>query len=79
MSDSTTTQGSKGIIAQLFTDHPATVNETYFGHMRFALWFSFWLALAAGAALLHAIVPAVCETTASRIIKKLHHRMTHRH
>ena len=41
MSDSSTTHGSKGLIAQLFTDHPATVDETYFGHMRFALWFAF--------------------------------------
>jgi len=27
----------------------------------------------------HAIIPALCETTASRIIKRLHARITDRH
>lgn len=62
-----------------FTAHPATVGETYFQHMRFAASFAFWLAVAAGAALIHAVIPALCETTASRIIQRLHERMTSRH
>ena len=69
----------KNPLAAIFTAHPATVNETYFGHMRFALGFAFWLAVAACAALVHAIVPALCETTASRILKRLHGRMIARH
>jgi hypothetical protein len=69
----------KHIIARLFTDHPATVNETYFGHMKFAFGFAFWLSVAAVAALIHAIIPALCETTASRILMRLHGRMTARH
>ncbi|WP_146586544.1 DUF6356 family protein [Puniceibacterium confluentis] len=64
---------------RLFRDHPARVNETYATHMRFALGFSFWLALAAGAALVHALVPALCETTASRILRRLHDRISNRH
>ncbi|MCK0121213.1 DUF6356 family protein [Loktanella sp. F6476L] len=68
-----------GVIARLFTDHPATVNETYFGHMKFAFSFAFWLGVAAFAALLHAIIPALCETTASRILMRLHGRITARH
>ena len=79
MSDATTPHGSRNPIAALFTAHPATVNETYFGHMRFALGFAFWLAVAAGAALVHALVPALCETTASRILKRLHARIMARH
>lgn len=67
------------IFARLFTVHPATVNETYFGHMRFALGFAFWLTVAAGAALLHALIPACCETTASRILTRLTDRMVARH
>ena len=67
------------VISSLFTDHPATVGETYFGHMRFALGFAFWLSVAAAAALIHAIVPALCETTASRILKRLTARMSARH
>jgi len=66
-------------MATLFTDHPASVDETYFGHMRFALGFAGWLGLAAGAALVHAIVPALCETTASRILCRLHARIAARH
>lgn len=63
----------------LFFDHPATVGETYFEHMRFAASFSFWLILAGLAALVHAIIPAFFETTASRILKRLHARIASRH
>ncbi|SHH05993.1 hypothetical protein SAMN05444003_1883 [Cognatiyoonia sediminum] len=66
-------------LQKLFTEHPASVDETYFEHMRFASSFAFWLFVAAGAALVHAVVPALCETTASRIITRLHNRMTNRH
>ena len=66
-------------LQKLFTDHPASVDETYFEHMRFASSFAFWLFDAAGAALVHAVVPALCESTASRIITRLHNRMTNRH
>ena len=66
-------------IAALFTDHPSTVNETYFGHMRFALGFGCWLAVAAMAAVVHAVIPALCETTASRILGRLTERMQARH
>ncbi|MBI1417391.1 MAG: hypothetical protein GC146_09225 [Limimaricola sp.] len=79
MSDTTPSSARAGTFARLFLDHPASVDETYFQHMRFAGWFSFWLATAAGAALLHAIVPAVCETTASRIIRRLYARIENRH
>ena len=79
MSDTTNSPARGNLFASLFLDHPATVNESYFGHMRFALGFSFWLAVAAGAALLHAFIPAVCETTASRIRRRLHARIEARH
>ncbi len=74
-----TTAPSKTMIGTLFTDHPATVNETYWQHMRFALGFAFWLTVAGLAALAHAIVPAVCETTAGRILRRLHARIEARH
>jgi hypothetical protein len=62
-----------------FQDHPASVNESYFGHMRFAFWFAGTLFLAGAAALIHAFVPPLCETTASRKIKALHARIEARH
>lgn len=77
MSD--TTPSPVRAFSRLFLNHPASVDETYVQHMRFAGWFAFWLATAAFAALLHAIVPAVCETTASRIIRRLHARIENRH
>ncbi|MEM7441254.1 MAG: DUF6356 family protein [Pseudomonadota bacterium] len=54
-----------------FYSHPASVGETYFGHMAFALRFSGLLAFAAFAALVHAFIPPLFETTAGRIIKDL--------
>ncbi len=66
-------------IAGLFLDHPAKVNESYLQHMVFALRFAFWLTLAALAALVHALIPALCETTASRILKRLHTKIESRH
>lgn len=54
-----------------FRSHPASVGETYFGHMAFALRFAVLLLSAGGAALIHALVPPLFETTASRIVRAL--------
>lgn len=67
------------LLSHVFLAHPASVNETYVQHMRFAFGFAGALAVAAGAALVHAFVPALCETTASRIVKRLHARLSARH
>jgi hypothetical protein len=67
------------LLDRWFLAHPATVDETYFQHMRFAFGFAFWLIVAGFAALTHAIVPALCETTASRILGKLTAKMAARH
>lgn len=67
------------LIDRWFLAHPATVDETYVQHMRFALGFCFWLVVAAGAALTHAVFPALFETTAGRILRKLTARMDARH
>jgi len=62
-----------------FRSHPASVGESYFGHMRFALRFAGKLFQAGGAAVLHAVIPPLCETTASRIIGELHDMCQSRH
>ena len=59
-------------ISRHFTSHPATVGESYLEHLGFALRFSGKLGYAALAALLHALVPSRCETTASRTIRDLY-------
>ena len=62
------------MIARIFLDHPAKVNETFFEHMFFALRFAGLLFLAAGAAFIHALVPCLFEKTASQIIRSLYER-----
>ena len=70
---------SRSPLAALFLDHPAKVDETYLQHARVAGHFAFWLGVASLAAMVHAVVPALCETTASRIVRRLHDRMVNRH
>lgn len=65
-------------LATIFTSHPAKVGETYFGHMAFATWFSSRLLMATGAALVHAFLPFLFETTASRIVRELYERTHNR-
>ncbi|WP_136443913.1 DUF6356 family protein [Pacificoceanicola onchidii] len=63
---------------RIFVDHPQSVDETYFQHMRFAGWFAVRLLLAGGAALVHAIIPCLFEKTGSRMISEMHDRLTRR-
>ncbi len=63
---------------KLFLDHPASVDESYFEHMAFAFRFAATLALAAGAALVHAVVPCLFEKTASTIVRDLYQRTHNR-
>jgi hypothetical protein len=54
-----------------FTDHPASVGETYREHFAVAMGISRQLAGAAAAAFVHALVPRFHETTASDRIRAL--------
>lgn len=65
-------------ILSAFTEHPASVDETYLEHMRFAGWFAGTLLLAACAALVHAILPFLFDKTASRIVARLYERTHNR-
>ena len=66
------------MIQRLFLDHPASVDESYLNHARFAAGFSFWLILAGLAAAVHAILPFAFDHTASGIIRRLHARIESR-
>jgi len=66
------------MIRRMFIDHPQSVNESYFEHMRFALGFAGLLFAASLAALLHAIFPAMFEKTASGLVTKLYARIHNR-
>jgi hypothetical protein len=54
-----------------FTAHPSSVGETYWQHQRFAARFGARMALGGVAALVHAVLPFCCTTTASRINDEL--------
>lgn len=60
---------------RLFTEHPDSVGETYFGHMGQALSFAAAMFGGALACCVHAFLPFLFERTASRYIARLHERM----
>lgn len=60
------------MIPRLFLDHPRSVDESYAAHALFAARFSVRLFLAAGAAMVHALIPGLFEKTASRIVADLY-------
>lgn len=54
-----------------FTAHPASVGETYGEHFRFALAFGARMTLGGLAAMLHAVLPFLFITAASRRLDEL--------
>src|ERR1700761_852856 len=62
-----------------FTDHPATVDETYFEHMGMAFGFGGRMLLGSLGCFVHGLFPWMCLTRGSDTVRSLHHRMvTHR-
>ena len=66
------------MLTKLFLSHPRSIDESYFEHARVALTFASVLAYAAFATLIHAIVPAFFEKTASRLIAELYLKTSNR-
>jgi len=58
-------------MANPFTEHPASVGETYLQHMCFAFRFGLRMLTGGLAAVIHSVFPFVCVTTASRINDQL--------
>lgn len=63
-------------LATRFQEHPASVDETYGEHLRVAFGFARGLAKASAAAMVHAVFPFWCCTTASEEIKRLNDKVT---
>ena len=63
---------------QKFTTHPTSVGESYWGQFFFAARFSLRLLTAGFAALIHALIPAWFETTASQQVSLIYHELTSR-
>jgi hypothetical protein len=62
----------------LFTDHPATVGETYFQHMGSASFFGSRMILAGLACMLHGMLPFIFTKTGSQTIELLYQHMVTR-
>ena len=58
-----------------FTEHPASVGETYFAHMWTAFSFAARLFLAGVACLIHGLLPFCFTNTGSSTVKRLHQEM----
>jgi Family of unknown function (DUF6356) len=56
---------------RFFTEHPATVGETYGEHFAFALGVGSRMVYGGLACMLHAVLPELCKTTGSRTIREL--------
>jgi Family of unknown function (DUF6356) len=60
---------------RLFTEHPASVGESYWAHLLRACWFAGRLLLAAGACFIHALLPFLFVKTGSQAITQLYAAM----
>jgi uncharacterized protein DUF6356 len=56
---------------RFFTEHPATVGETYGEHFAFAISVGGRMVAGGLACMLHAVLPELCKTTGSRTIREL--------
>jgi hypothetical protein len=60
---------------KLFTEHPASVGETYGEHLMHASYFGGRMILAGFACMLHALLPFLCVRTGSQAIEQLNAKM----
>ena len=62
-------------LRRLFTEHPASVGETYLEHLCTAAGFATRMMLGGVACFLHALLPFAFRRTGSACIEQLHDRM----
>ena len=62
-------------LTKLFTDHPASVDETYGEHLVMATGFGLRMILGGFACLIHGLLPFLFVKTGSQQIGTLHDRM----
>jgi len=60
---------------RLFTEHPASVDESYFQHLRFAARTGTTMLIGGAACFVHGLMPFLCTTTGSRTIRALAARL----
>ncbi len=57
------------MIKKLFTEHPASVNETYLQHLKRALLLSLWISFAGFACFVHSLLPFLFIETATKVLE----------
>ncbi len=65
----------RNTIAKAFTEHPASVGETYGDHLVHATGFGVRMVLGGLACMLHGLLPFLFVTTGSEQIETLHGKM----
>lgn len=63
------------LLRTVFVEHPASVGETYLGHLLTASRFGATMIIAGAACVIHGIVPVLFTTRGSDAIRALHQRM----
>lgn len=72
VTDTATTAAAKPtLFSKAFTDHPASVDETYVEHFGVATSFARRLGVATVKAMIHAVIPGLCCTSVSATIREL--------
>ena len=66
-------------IPKLFTEHPAAVGESYWGHLLAASSFGVRMMFAGFACMVHALLPFVFVDTGSRTVAELNEHLVARH
>ena len=66
------------MLTRVFLTHPRSVDESYVEHAMFAGRFALRLFGAAGAAMVHAIIPALFEKTAGNMITAMYEDIRNR-
>jgi hypothetical protein len=59
------------MLKRLFLDHPKTVDESYWQHFLFAGKFGVMMVWGGLGAILHALIPGICTTAGSDMIRAL--------
>ena len=63
------------MLGRWFVEHPRSVGETYFEHLRAASCFGISMVGGGLACLVHALLPNLFTKTGSQTVKRLHERM----
>ncbi len=63
---------------RIFTEHPESIGETYFQHLKHALCFGLKMAIGGIACMIHAIFPFLFQKTGSRALEELHSKFAKR-